>query len=218
MSISTIILGKNKDKIDEQILNLINDSRFALTNNPDLLEIEKLSTKKSIGIEEVREIGKFLKILPISHNQKIALVREAGILTNEAQNSLLKILEEPPEYARIILISESREKFLPTVISRCQIIEIKEEKNLDKNSTNFLKMSVSEKFDWAETTSKLEKDEIIQILNKILLEIKNNEPKISVKSISLLLEVTENISKYNLNTRLALEYLSLNFEKKDNKL
>jgi len=218
MSISTIVTGNNKESREEKILNLINDSKFSLKNNPDLLIIEKVKNKKSIGIEEVREIGKFLKILPISHTQKIVLIKEANVLTPEAQNSLLKILEEPPEYARIILEAESSEKFLATIISRCQTIisgDILEK--VDK-STNFLEMNLDQRFDWAEKISKLEKDEIIEELNLILKEIKNTSNKPSIESTNLLLEVIDNLSKYNLNSRIALEYLSLNFEKKDNKI
>ena len=218
MSISTIIIGKNKEDREGKILELISDSKFSLKGNPDLLVIEKVKSKKSIGIEEVREIGKFLKILPISHSQKIVLIREANALTPEAQNSLLKNLEEPPEYARIILETESREKFLPTIISRCQIIESQEISENDDLSINFWEMSLNERFEWAEKTSKLEKEDIIKTLNLILLDIKKSSKKPPKESVNLLLEVTENLSRYNLNPRLALEYLSLNFEKKDNKI
>lgn len=218
MSISTIVTGNNKESREEKILNLINDSKFSLKNNPDLLIIEKVKNKKSIGIEEVREIGKFLKILPISHTQKIVLIKEANVLTPEAQNSLLKILEEPPEYARIILEAESSEKFLATIISRCQTIISGDTLEKVDKSTNFLEMNLDQRFDWAEKISKLEKDEIIEELNLILKEIKNTSNKPSKESTNLLLEVIDNLSKYNLNSRLALEYLSLNFEKKDNKI
>jgi len=218
MSISTIVTGNNKESREEKILNLINDSKFSLKNNPDLLIIEKVKNKKSIGIEEVREIGKFLKILPISHTQKIVLIKESNVLTPEAQNSLLKILEEPPEYARIILEAESSEKFLATIISRCQTIISGDTLEKVDKSTNFLEMNLDQRFDWAEKISKLEKDEIIEELNLILKEIKNTSNKPSKESTNLLLEVIDNLTKYNLNSRLALEYLSLNFEKKDNKI
>jgi len=218
MSISTIITGKNKGARDEKILNLINDSKFSLKNNPDFLIIEKQKNKKSIGIEEVREIGKFLKILPISHTQKIVLIKDANVLTPEAQNSLLKILEEPPEYARIILDAESTEKFLATILSRCQVLKTETEESNVENQSNFLDMTLNERFEWAEKTSKLEKEEIVGELNLVLKEIKITSKKPSKESTNLLLEVLENLSKYNLNTRLALEYLSLNFEKEDNKI
>jgi DNA polymerase-3 subunit delta' len=218
MSISTIIIGKSKEGREEKILKLINDSKFSLKNNPDLLIIEKIKTKKSIGIEEVREIGKFLKILPISHSQKVVIIKESEILTPEAQNSLLKILEEPPEYARIILEAESEVRFLATITSRCQVITANENYNDSKNSSKFLEMTLNEKFIWAENTAKLEKDEIIEELNSIFKDIKKSQIKVSTNSLNLLIETIENLSKYNLNTRLALEYLSLNFEKKDNKI
>lgn len=218
MSISTIIKIKNIEEKEKKILELINDPKFSLKNNPDLLLIEKLKNKKSIGIEEVREIGKFLKILPISHTQKIVLIKEANALTTEAQSSLLKILEEPPEYARIILEVENIQKLLPTIISRCQILEENNEPTKHDNGLNFLELSINERFIWAEETSKLEKEEIIKNLNSIFIYTKDNKIKLKTESVNLLLEVIDNLSKYNLNTRLALEYLSLNFELMDNKI
>jgi len=218
MSISTIIIGKNKENREGKILELISDPKFSLKGNPDLLVIERVKNKKSIGIEEVREIGKFLKILPISHTQKIVLIKESNVLTPEAQNSLLKILDEPPEYARILLEAESSEIFLATIISRCQTIISGDTLEKVDKSTNFLEMNLDQRFDWAEKISKLEKDEIIEELNLILKEIKKTSNKPSKESTNLLLEVIDNLSKYNLNSRLALEYLSLNFEKKDNKI
>lgn len=218
MSISTIIIGKNKEKREEKILNVIGDSKFSLTNNPDFKIIEKVKNKKSIGIEEVREIGKFLKILPISHTQKIVLIKDANVLTTEAQNSLLKILEEPPEYARIILEADTEQKFLSTIISRCQILQTEADLLTNQAELDFKNLSLNDRFEWAEKTTKLEKEEIIVILNSILKTAKKRDQKLSKNSITLLLEVIDNLSKYNLNTRLALEYLSLNFEKEDNKL
>jgi len=218
MSISTIVISENNESREEKILDLINDPKFSLQNNPDLLVITRIKNKKSLGIEEVREIGKFLKILPISHTQKIVLIKEADLLTLEAQNSLLKILEEPPEYSRIILEATSERKFLPTIISRCQILYLHQTNKQESLNSNFLDLNLNERFEWAEKTSKLEKEEIIQTLNSIFKEIKNSQAKPTIESINLLLEVTENISKYNLNSRLALEYLSLNFENKDNKI
>ena len=218
MSISTIVIGKNKEKREMKIMELLNNPKFTLHNNPDLLIIEKPKNKKSIGIEEVRETTKFLKIWRITHPQKVVLIKGASILTTEAQNSLLKILEEPPVYAQIILEADSLEKFLPTIISRCKVIISENEKVVFEKSTNFLTLSLSERFEWAEATAKLEKEEILEELNLILFEIKKTSTKPSRESINLLLEVIDNLSKYNLNSRIALEYLSLNFEKKDNKI
>jgi DNA polymerase III delta prime subunit len=218
MSISTIIIGNNKEERDRKILDVIDDPKFSLTGNPDLKIIEKPANKKSIGIEEVREIGKYLKILPISHNQKVVLINQANLLTLEAQNSLLKILEEPPEYARIILEAQGEEKFLPTIVSRCQIVHLSNSKESSPNLPNFITMSLDQRFKWSEETAKLEKEEIIKILHLIFQEIKNLDTKPQSKSINILLEVIDNLSKYNLNTRLALEYLSLNFEIIENKL
>ena len=73
-------------------------------------------------------------------------------------------------------------------------------------------MNLSEKFLLAETLSKKEKPEILDYLNKILYEIKNSDLEFSKEAIYFFIESIEKISKYNVNSRLALENLFLNFE------
>ncbi|MFA6135940.1 MAG: hypothetical protein WC705_01095 [Candidatus Paceibacterota bacterium] len=86
----------------------------------DLEEIEKDSdeSKESLGIEKVREVERFLYQTPISSAYRMAIIRDAEWLTDQAQNALLKILEEPPKTGVIIAIAKDQSVFLPTVSSR----------------------------------------------------------------------------------------------------
>lgn len=209
MNISSIIYGGSFDNRFSKITELV--PNFKWENNPDLKIIERIKTKKSIGIEEVRPISGFLKIKPLGQ-KKIVIIKEANLLTTEAQNSLLKILEEPPVYSQIFLESETIENLLPTILSRCQKIKVGE---MPEDSTtfevNFLDLPLGERFDYCETLSKLEKDEVISYLTWVLKTYNNSEKKEKIENLNLLLTTIENLSKFNLNTRLALENLAVNF-------
>lgn len=89
---------------------------FKKNYHPDLLIVE--SQEKSISIEQIRQLINFFSLKPILASLKIAIIDEAEKLTVEAQNSLLKILEEPYFNNLIILITAYPQKLLPTIKSR----------------------------------------------------------------------------------------------------
>lgn len=86
-------------------------------SHPDLITIKK--DKKTTKIDDVRAAINELNTKPYQSSYKILIVQEAHTLTQEAQNALLKTIEEPPSYAIIILVCENIEKLLPTIKSRC---------------------------------------------------------------------------------------------------
>ena len=89
-------------------------------NSPDYINIEP--TGNSIKISQIRELQSDIIIKPHS-KYKIYIINHAEKMTVESQNALLKTLEEPPEYAIIILITNNKESLLPTIKSRCEIIK-----------------------------------------------------------------------------------------------
>lgn len=89
--------------------------------NPDL---EILHSQTAIGIEEIRQLQTKLSLKPFAKKIKVALIVKAENLTPEAQNSLLKTLEEPPANSLIILLAPDTGWLLPTIVSRCQIITL----------------------------------------------------------------------------------------------
>lgn len=116
---SILIIGISQKNINEQADALITQL-FNKTNHPDILDIEPLEGKKSIGIDQIRECIKFLEHKPLSAKYKAIVVKKAYLITEEGQNALLKTLEEPPTYAVIILGTKTEKAILPTVISRCK--------------------------------------------------------------------------------------------------
>lgn len=86
---------------------------------------------KSIKVAQIRELQNVINIKPIFSKKSVYIIDDADLMTIEAQNSLLKTLEEPPEYAVIILIVHNERSILSTVKSRC--INIKFNKLSDKD-------------------------------------------------------------------------------------
>lgn len=102
---------------------------FINNNNPDFYILE--SEERNIKIEQIRYIQKKVQEKPIISNKKIYIIDNADTMTKEAQNCLLKTLEEPPEFVIIILIGKNEDAFLSTIKSRCMIMhfnEIEDEK------------------------------------------------------------------------------------------
>lgn len=91
----------------------------AITNNPDIIYISS-EGKAAIPIKDIREkLTDTVTIRPFSAPKKIYIIDGADRISIQAQNALLKTLEEPPEYVVIILLAESLDALLPTVKSRC---------------------------------------------------------------------------------------------------
>ena len=97
--------------------------QFESGNNPDVFYVKATKTI-SISVDDIREqIVNEVKIKPYSYKRKIFIIDKADTMTSQAQNALLKTLEEPPKYVLIILIAENTENFLPTVLSRCVVMK-----------------------------------------------------------------------------------------------
>lgn len=96
--------------------------QLAAGAHPDVTVVEPPEPGRHIGIAEVRELIRTIAYKPRHRGPRIAIVREAHLLTHEAQNGMLKLLEEPPGTAVIILVVENVSSLLATVRSRCQIL------------------------------------------------------------------------------------------------
>ena len=94
-------------------------------NHPDLIYVTH-EKPASIGVDDIREqINDTVMVRPYSSYYKVYIVDEAEKMTQQAQNALLKTIEEPPSYAIIILLTTNQEAFLPTILSRCVQLKLK---------------------------------------------------------------------------------------------
>ncbi|HRW12832.1 MAG TPA: hypothetical protein P5549_06885 [Syntrophomonas sp.] len=91
--------------------------------HPDFRIIEKAEKKSMIGIEQItNDIEPWLALKPYRAKRRVVIIKDAQLLSLPAANALLKTLEEPPDYAVIILVADEN-NLLETIISRCQVIK-----------------------------------------------------------------------------------------------
>ena len=88
---------------------------------------EGSKNQNSIGINDIKSIHQKIFLKPINSESKVIIIDDAHLLTIEAQNALLKVLEEPPDHTIIILSADKKDVFLPTIISRCHVVELESE-------------------------------------------------------------------------------------------
>ena len=94
-------------------------------NHPDIITV-KHEKPGSISVDDIRsQVNGDIMIKPYSSPYKIYIIPEADLLTVQAQNALLKTIEEPPEYAIIFLLTENADSLLPTIRSRCVMLKLR---------------------------------------------------------------------------------------------
>ena len=141
-------------------------------NNPDLVIIDEQAN--SIKTEQIKELTSDVLEKPIKGSKKIYIINNSENMTKEAQNALLKTLEEPPEYAVIILVTSNENLLLNTIKSRCIKIlfsNLSDEEILEyfeRNHEDISKTMVSTFGGSIERAINLkDKDEIFSILDYI---------------------------------------------------
>ena len=177
---------------------------FDSNNNPDFQLIEPIDGK--IKIEQVREMQRKIAEKPIISDKKVYIIDDSDTMTTEAQNCLLKTLEEPPEYITIILICSNENNLLSTIKSRCTRIyfePISEEKiinyfgkDVNKNIIQFSQGSIGKALKLNEN-----KELYIQ-LEKIMEEMQR-------KSLIEIVQISEEIYKSKEEIKSILEYMNV---------
>jgi DNA polymerase III delta' subunit len=93
-------------------------------NHPDLHLLAPEGAGQQIRIGQVQELSSELSLLPLEGRFRIAVIEKAHRLNDDAQNALLKTLEEPPAAVVIVLAADDAAKLLPTVVSRCTRVRL----------------------------------------------------------------------------------------------
>ncbi len=94
-------------------------------NQPDIIWVNH-EKPNVISVDEIRsQIVNDIDLKPYSSKYKVYIVPDAQMMNPQAQNALLKTLEEPPEYVVIMLLTNNVDKFLPTILSRCIVLNFK---------------------------------------------------------------------------------------------
>lgn len=166
VSFAKMILCLSQNK--EECNNCDSCIKFNSGNHPDYVKIEP--DGNSIKISQMREMQEYIYQKPILSNKKVFIINDAEKMTQEAQNSLLKTLEEPPEYVTIILIVSNENMMLNTIKSRCLRLYFK---NIsDEDMMKYIKS------------------------NNMISQASNNIINLCNGSFSKLERVSENLDKY----------------------
>jgi DNA polymerase III gamma/tau subunit len=176
-------------------------------NHPDVLYFRK---GEKLGIAEARKIKQHFSLKPYSAKGKTVVIEDASVMTDEAQNALLKTFEELPKEAMIILGASSDANLLPTILSRCQIIRIQNSKfkiqNYKEDIENLLSASIEDRFKYVEKLK--DKEEFLQSLVAYFHQKISDYPKFTTELLQ-----GEQWAKQNVNIRAILEYLMLSMPK-----
>jgi DNA polymerase-3 subunit gamma/tau len=88
--------------------------------NSSSLDVVEMDAASNRGIDEIRDLRDRVNLAPVAGRMKVYIIDEVHMLTPEAFNALLKMLEEPPEHVVFVLATTEKHKVLPTIVSRCQ--------------------------------------------------------------------------------------------------
>ena len=171
---------------------------FDSNNNPDFQMVEP--DGNSIKIEQIRQMQRKIIEAPIISQNKVYIINDADLMTIEAQNCLLKTIEEPPEFVTIILITANESKILNTIKSRCLKINFK---NIE---TNKLKDFLEKNY----KINSISENEIRLYNGSIGKALKIQEKKEIYTKVE---SVFENIENYNIIT--AKNNLEVLYKEKD---
>lgn len=186
------------------------------------LDITIVESNKSIGIEDVRVLQKSVFLKPIRSSKKVVVIKNAHTATIQAQNALLKLLEEPPANTLIILTASKKEFLLPTILSRCSVIEevSKEQKEahgqlhhpiLTVPSSSAKRLHLAQEVGKTREDALIFLEEAITAAHTILLNSSLDLSTLnSLRLLRSLQETNTIIATTNVSPRLALEHLLLN--------
>lgn len=182
---------------------------FGGNSNPDFKIIEP--DGNSIKIEQIRLMNTKIIEKPITSARKVYIINDAQKMTIDAQNCLLKTLEEPPEYATLILICNNEAQMLNTIKSRCTKINFKQlnteemtkyfENQIDNNVLRLAEGSIGKALKLKEKT------ELYNKLESLLNKLENTKKTAIFSEAEILYKNTDDIQEI-------LNYMNIEFYEK----
>ncbi len=178
--------------------------------------------KQDLGVDVAREFSSFLYKQPVASQKRTLIVHAAGDLTTQAQNALLKIAEEPPKHALIILVVRDLGVLLPPLLSRFQKLYISAAKGARPNRSEiesqadelvrkFLGSTAKGRSDMIKELATNEKeilekgDKMIDTFVDALIEELAKKPELNWRALKALLYRQTAMGDYSTNKRLQLE-------------
>ncbi len=216
-----LIISQNTKNREEALLKqveLISKREFKsfqdLFKNPDIHVLSK-EGNEAIKIEDIHKLQSELMFKPFQEDFQIGIIYNAQNLTNEAQNALLKTLEDASSYTHFILSIDKERNILQTIRSRMSPVYPTQQtiSNQDNVLVNeFLNLDFHEKLEWVEhITKELSKNEILQFLNQLIqvyhqsskdsLQISKTEYKRQLEQEEIVIKAYSLLKTTNVNSK-----------------
>jgi len=215
----SIIITGQIEKVREGAQNICRENKISK------FDIEIIETEKAVGIGDIRSLQKKLFLTPVKSEKKAVILEAFFGMTVDCQNAFLKILEEPPASAMVMILTKSLDFVLPTILSRCNLINLDKIKKLsDGEMENNLKLILEIKnggyanaLVLAQNNSK-NKEAALLFLEDLLISahhaLEKGNSEITTgdlqKTLRSLQKTYALIKSTNVNPRFALENLFLN--------
>jgi len=209
---SILIYGKDKEQLR------IAAQKICAENKISRFDIEVISNEKIVGIGDIRKLGEKLFLKPLESEIKTVILEAFFGMTADSQNAFLKMLEEPPADTIIMILAESLDFVLPTVLSRCKLISLDRIKKLsgEEISENLkiifeLKNGESSKaLKIAEAYGK-DREAALTFLEGLIISLHTELKSEDLQILKALQKTYTIIKTANVAPRFALENLFLNF-------
>lgn len=222
-----LIIGAEKEIQEKEVHKLL------VPFHIDKVDRARILPDNTIGIAQVREIKRTVALKPFRSQYKAVIIEDAQALTVEAQNALLKTLEEPPDHTIIVLlVSTNIDALLPTVVSRCQVIELttnsqqltpNELEVMSKQLAFILEGGVGRRLalaeevakdkagaiDWLTTMILIIRQELIDLVQKDIKERPIEDIPVYLQYLKSFHRAYNLLTTTNVNSRFALETLFL---------
>jgi DNA polymerase III gamma/tau subunit len=209
---SILIIGKDQDKLREKAQVICTENKISR------FDIEIITTEKSVGIGDVRKLQEKLFLKPIKGETKAVILEAFLGMTADSQNAFLKVLEEPPTYTVIMILSSSLDFILPTVLSRCSLINLEQVKKIsDEEISNNLKLIYELKNSGTSKALKIAQDNgkdrevALAFLEGLIISLHTKLESENLQILKAMQETYTIIKTTNVTPRLALENLFLSF-------
>lgn len=224
------IFEGNEDETKEQYLEFSKELLRFKGNIENIVEVIK-TEKNTIFISLIRELTKRVYEAPSGFDYRIMVIEDAHLMRVEAQNTLLKTLEELPNYSIVIMTTDNRNKLLNTIISRSQVISLRKniinfDKKLFGEIFSLIQKSLSGNYYIINKEKEMfkslseKKEETLFIFTYIFTELMQGKKNIegkklnnsyliknSIEDIILKIEEIKSLLKVNINFQIAIEDL-----------
>lgn len=177
----------------------------------DMLLVEP-NENQTIGIEEARKIKEFLVVRPNVSLRRTVVIDRAEFLTTEAQNALLKITEEPPESALLLLVTRDPELLKETLVSRFNKVFFAGQEKLDETmkyleeGKKFLKTSLASRKDFLKELLEPEDFDILAFLDAVIFNLASDK-EMDYNLWHKVLKLRQDFANFPLNPKL--QFLNL---------